>query len=886
MSGSRLPDGGSAIDRSTKLDFTFDGVRYPGFAGDTLASALLANGVSVVCSSPLQGRPRGVMSAGTEEACAYVAVLEPWVDVICAATTVPLVDGLMAVGRSGVGRLPGTDGAAEKSASAGGPARPPRSVATRHHHVETLVIGGGRSGLAAASAAAAASASASASGYADSGARLMVVQDRPWWGGTADAVDALRDRPDTTMLPNASALGIYDDGEVVVHERRPDGDVIWHVHAGHVVLASGALERPLAFAHNDRPGVMLAGAVSTYIQRYGVLPGTRAVIFTTNDSTDAGATALREAGATVVAEADVRHGWWVASTEGDPALTHVNLTDGTQTETVEADLLAVSGGWSPNVGLARAIGAGLRFDETTAAFVPDGLGPTWLSVVGAAAGDGLPATEPFWFAPAEDLSHHYIDLQRDQSVADVAAAVGRGLRSVEHIKRATYIGTAIDQGRTSAVLTAEIVNHLRSEPLGAQGPTNARPPSVPVSYAALAGLHRGELLDPVRVTPIHEAHVAVGAAFENVGQWRRAWYYAADGENMDQAVQRESTTAREGAGMLDASTLGKIVVVGADAAMFLDRMYAGRISTLAVNAIRYGLLLGLDGMVMDDGTVLRLAEDRFFVTTTTGGAARVLDHFEEFLQTEWPSLQVFCTSITEQWATVVVTGPRAREVVRAARTDIDLSQEAFPFMRARTGTVAGIPARIARISFTGDLSYEVNVASDRGLELWHALLAVGEPFGLAPYGTETMHLLRAEKGYVIVGQDTDGTVTADDLGLSWMVDMNKGDFIGRRSLARPDTARADRKQLVGLLTDDPAVVLPEGAQLVEHDTGVIPMRMIGHVTSSYRSPTVGRPIALAMATSGRERLGNTVFAPLRGGTISATVVSPVFFDPQGARRDG
>jgi len=309
-------------------------------------------------------------------------------------------------------------------------------------------------------------------------------------------------------------------------------------------------------------------------------------------------------------------------------------------------------------------------------------------------------------------------------------------------------------------------------------------------------------------------------------------------------------------------------------------------STLGVGKIRYGLMVGVDGMAFDDGVAMRLAEDRFLVTTTTGGAAKVLDHFEEWLQTEWPDLRVFCTSVTEQWATVAVAGPRARDVLAAVGTSIDLSREAFPFMTFRNGEVAGVPARVARISFSGELAFEVNIAGWDGRGVWEALIATGAPFGLTPYGTEAMHVLRAEKGFPIIGQDTDGTVTPHDLGMSWIVNEAKGDFIGRRSLRRTDTTRPDRKQLVGLLPADPQALLPEGAQLVEEDTGRIPMAMIGHVTSSYRSAALGRTFALAMVERGRELHGRAIFAPLPEATIAATVTEPVFYDPENLRRDG
>ena len=873
----RLPVGGRDLDRSRAIAFTWDGRRLEGFHGDTLASALLANDVAVLGPSPILGRPRGVTSAGVEEATAFVEVLEPWYDPIVAATAVPLVDGLVANPRPGTGRLD--------------PTRPEVRGLHRSIHVETLVVGGGLSGLRAAVAA------------AGRGDRVLLCDERPRFGGTslpfddaegegAAACEALlaqlRGAPDVTLLPDTTATGIYDQGYAVLEDRAGlDRRTVWHVRAGRVVLATGAHERPIAFAGNDRPGVMLAASARTYVERHGVLPGRRVVLFTTNDTGAASAAALVGAGAELVAVADAREGAVVVGTEGDPRLTAVTIrgADGAA-RTVAADLLLVAGGWNPTLQLFRTVGGGLRFDDARAAFVPDGTGPDWLEVAGGATGAGIPEAPPLWFVPADDLSTHFVDLQRDETVADVLEAIGGGLRSVEHVKRATYIGTALDQGRTSGALTAGIVNAALGAGAGAQGPTNARPPYTPVPFSVLAGPYRGALLDPVRTTVIHPWHVARGAIFEDVGQWKRPWAFPSDGESPREAVARECVAVRTAAGVLDASTLGKIEVVGPDAATFLDRIYTNRMSALRVGRLRYGLMLGLDGMVMDDGVAMRLADDRYLLTTTTGGAARVLDHLEEWLQTEWTDLRVYCTSVTEQWAVVALAGPRSREILAATGTDLDLDDAAFPAMTFREGTVAGAPARAARVSFTGERSFELHVPADRGLAVWEAVVAAGEPFGLVPYGTEAMHVLRAERGFVIVGQETDGTVTPDDLGLGAMVDGAKGDFVGRRSLARSDATRPGRKQLVGLLPVDPEALLPEGAQIVLEDTGRVPMPMVGHVTSSYRSPTLGRTFALAMVAGGRDLRGRTVRAPLPDGTIDAVVTEPVFLDPEGARARG
>jgi sarcosine oxidase, subunit alpha len=852
VTGRRLPEGGAWIDRSRPIGFTFDGRELMGFEGDTLASALLANGLDFVCRSPILGRPRGIVSAGVEESAAFVEVSKPWFEPIVAATMVNLVDGLVATGRPGVGVLPDD-----------GP--PTKPSVHRHAHVEVLVVGSGDGWRPAAEAA------------VGRGDRVLLVEREPRL--TAEGAHGV------TILTGATALGLYDDGYAVVHERGPRRDTLWHVRAGRVILATGAHERPIAFADDDRPGVMLAGAVRTSLERFGVLPGERAVVFTTNASTDGLSNLLRRAGAEVVAVADVREGWAVAGTEGEAHVEGVHLVGpGGERRTVDADLVAVSGGWNPAAQLTRAIGGGLRYDEELATYVPDGTGPDWLEVVGTAAGVGLPPSVPYWYTPADDLSTHFVDLQRDQTVQDVLDAVGGGLRSVEHVKRATYIGTAIDQGRTSGVLTAEIVNAALGWELGAQGPTNARPPYVPVPFSVLAGMDRGPaLLDPKRTTPIHAAHVERGAVFENVGQWLRPRYFPKRGEDLEDAVARECLAVRTAAGALDASTLGKIDVVGPDAAVFLDRMYTNRMSNLGVGSIRYGFMLGLDGMVFDDGVAMRLADDRYLVTTTTGGAAAVLDRFEEWLQTEWPELRVSCTSVTEQWAVVAVGGPQAREVVTSLGTDVDLGTEAFPWMSWREGTVAGVPCRVCRVSFHGELSYELHVSSWHGRHVWDAVVAAGA----VPYGTEAMHVLRAEKGYVIVGQETDGTVTPDDLGMGWIVNPSKGDFVGKRSLVRADTLREDRKQLVALLPNDPSALPVEGAQLVASaELPAPPVPMLGHVTSSYRSPILERTFALAMLKDGRAMRGATVWAASRGDTIACEVTDPVVYDPVDGRRDG
>ncbi|AOR36535.1 ferredoxin [Streptomyces fodineus] len=930
---------GGRIDRDAPLTFTFDGTEYQGYRGDTLASALLANGVVQAATSITLGRPRGIFSAGVEEPNAVVQIEAPFPEPMLPATTVELYDGLVASSLPGQGRL----------ATEPDPAR----YDAVHAHCDVLIVGAGPAGLAAAAAA------------AHSGARVILADDQPEPGGSLlgtgehlDWVEATRTRleaaPEVRVLRRTTVFGHYDDNHLLAVERRTNHlgadapanvsrERVWRIRARHVVLATGAHERSLAFGDNDRPGVMLASSARTYLHRYAVLPGRHAVVFTTNDSAYAAALDLAAAGVHIAAIVDTRPepGEWaerarsagievlaghaVTGTEGGARLTAVTVApygkSAGQRE-FAVDLLLVSGGWNPVAHLFSQAGGKLRHDEALGTFVPGSVrqavevagsanGAFDLATVltqGAAAGaraveaEGYTAEAPVLPAvaaqphtppmqvftiPTDTGAPRFVDLQRDVTVADLARATGAGLRSVEHTKRYTTAGTGGDQGRTGGVLASGVVAELLGVDISALGLPTFRPPYTPVSFAALAGRDRGALSDPVRTTALHQWHVAHGALFENVGQWKRPWYYPQDGEDMETAVLRECRAAREGVAFMDASTLGKIDVQGPDAALFLDRLYTNMMSTLKTGMIRYGVMCRPDGMVFDDGTVIRLAPDRFLVTTTTGNAAAVLDWMEEWLQTEWPELRVHCTSVTEQWATVALVGPRSRAVLGSIAPQLAVSNEDFPFMAWRETTVAGIDARVCRISFSGELAYEINVSPWDALALWEALYEAGAPYGITPYGTETMHVLRAEKGYPIVGQDTDGTVTPQDLGMSWVVSKKKPDFVGKRSYARADTVRPDRKHLVGLLTEDPAVFLPEGTHLVaDRELPAPPVPMLGHVTSSYRSAALGRTFALALIKGGRDRIGERLYAPVGDRLVPVTVAGPVLYDPEGARRDG
>ncbi|MDR7303848.1 sarcosine oxidase subunit alpha family protein [Haloactinomyces albus] len=942
----RLADRGR-IDRDRPVRFRFDGCEYAGYQGDTLASALLANGVHQVGTSIKYGRPRGIMAAGAEDPNALVQIEKPFPEPMLTATTVELRDGLQACGLPGRGQLATEDD--------------PARYDTMHAHCDVLVVGAGPTGLAAALSA------------ARSGARVIVADaDTEFGGSLLGSGESLDRAPGTEwvrraaaelasysevrLLPRTTVFGYYDDNYLVALEHRGEAahsrQRVWRMRSREVVLATGAHERPLVFAGNDRPGTMLAGSARTYLNRYAVRPGNRAVVFTTNDSAYAAAIDLHDAGVEIAAIVDAREvasTYWaslctergitihadtaVVSTSGTDRVSSAHLSslqsDGNRTPSVRqvvgCDLLLVSGGWNPAVHLHSQARGSLRYSEDLGAFVPDGADQAMRSA-GAAAGlfttseclrsgaeagrdaaraagfDAEPGRLPraekapvlagrnVWLLPSpadSDGSTRFVDLARDATVADIRKAVGAGMDSVEHVKRYTTIGTAHDQGKTSGTLTTGIIAEVLGRDIAELGTTTFRAPYTPVTFAALAGRDRGDLYDPVRVTAMHDWHVEHGAPFENVGQWKRPWYYPRPGEDMETAVLRECHAARESVGIQDVSTLGKIDVQGPDAAAFLDLIYTNMMSTLKVGRIRYGVMCTADGMVFDDGTVTRTDEQRYLISTTSGNAAGVLEHLEDWLQTEWPHLRVYLTSVTEQWATIALVGPDSRQVLSRVASGIEVDNDSFPFMSFRDGLVAGRRARVCRISFSGELAFEINVPWWHGREVWEALYEAGAEFGITPYGTETMHVLRAEKGFPIVGQDTDGTITPHDLGMSWAVSKKKTDFLGKRSFSREDTAREDRKQLVGLLPADENLVLPEGSQLVETtDLPEPPVPMLGHVTSSYRSAALKRGFALAVVKAGRERIGETIYSPVGDRLAAVTVTEPVFYDKEGARRDG
>ncbi|MSO77214.1 MAG: sarcosine oxidase subunit alpha family protein [Alphaproteobacteria bacterium] len=987
---------GGRIERARQLSFTFDGRRYQGHAGDTLASALMANGVRIIARSQKYHRPRGILSAGAEEPNAVVqlgtgAGAEPNVR----ATEIELRDGLVAGSVNAwpsaaydVGAVAGllspllVAGFYYKTFMAPGgfwqsvyeplirrmaglgraPSGPDPDIYDHMHaHVDVLVAGGGPAGLAAAGAAARTGArvmladeQTELGGSLLGGPRLIAGQPAPDW--VAAMAGELAGCAEARILTRATVFGYYDHNWLGVLERRADRlgpsgtpgrsrERLWHVRAKQVVLATGAHERPLIFPGNDRPGVMLAGAAATYAHRYGVLAGRRAVIATNNDSAYGAALDLAAAGIQVLAIVDAR---WEAALKAHDTIQALGIErfagaviqgalgrrsvrgvrivklDGRgDAKEIACDLVLMSGGWSPAIHLFSQSGGRPAFDPGLGAFVPGvshqaersagaaggtmtlagALGEGYAAGAKAAAdagfGDGRApeaphvdaeaglGVAPLWPVPepaggSGQRGKAFVDFQADVTDADVRLAAREGFEAIEHMKRYTAAGLGTDQGKTGNVNAIALLSAALAKPIAAIGTTTFRPPYTPVAYGAMAGRNVGALLDPARVTPIHDWHASEGAVFEDVGQWKRPWYFPQGHEDMAGAVRRECLAVRNAVGVLDASTLGKIDIQGPDAGRFLDRVYTNLFSNLSLGRCRYGLMLKEDGMVMDDGVTTRLGPDHFLMTTTTGNAARVLDWLEEWLQTEWPELEVYCTSVTEQWATITIAGPKARDLLHDLAPDLALGKADFPFLAMREATVAGVPARVFRVSFTGEMSYEINVPASHGRGVWESVMAAGAAHGIAPFGTETMHVLRAEKGFIVVGHETDGTVTPLDLGMDWIVSKRK-DFIGRRSLARADIIRPDRKQLVGLLPLDGQAVLPEGAQLVLEPRRAPPVPMIGHVTSSYWSATLGRGFALALVAGGRTRAGTVVYAPLESGIVAATITLPGFYDPDGHR---
>ncbi len=974
---------GGRVDRTRPLRFRFDGREYTGYAGDTLASALLANGVRVTGRSFKYHRPRGLMAAGFEEANTLVqlesgARTQPNLR----ATQVELYDGLEA---RAVNCWPNArhdvfgffqllkpfwpagfyyktfmapswhlyEPAIRHGAGLGvSPKLADPDVYDKcHAQADVIVVGAGPSGLAAAIAA------------ARDGASVVLVDDKPALGGSlqyepglveglpaADWLkareDEIRALPNIRVLGSTTAFGYYDHNHLLANELLPAGGTgprqrLWKIRGRQIVLATGALERPLVFPNNDRPGVMLAGAALQYLHRHGVLPGRRVAIATNNDSAYAVAFELRKAGVEVVQIADSRGGQPAplaqaqvlgipvamncapTDTRGRSGLQRVELHDvngqgqaqpGTG-RWLDADVLLVSGGWNPTVHLFSQSGGALRFDDQQKAFVPHRPAQAG-HLVGAAAGQAerdiaveaarvagrdaaanrivrelapvaSTAQAALWSVNVEAIgrgpSKSWVDFASDSTESDLRLSARENFVSVEHFKRYTTTGMMTDQGKTSNVNAIGILSGVLGKAPGEVGTTRFRPPFNPVTFGAVAGRNVGAFYRPLRHLAAQAAHDAAGAKMEDYGAWLRPAFYPQSGEAESATIHREVLAVRSGVGILDYSPLGKILVQGPDAAEFLTRVYVNNVRTLKVGACRYGLMLGEDGIVKDDGVLTRWSENSYLVGTTSGQADRIVEWMEEWLQCEWVDLDVTVESVTTQWAVVMLAGPKAREVLACLDSGIDLAAAAFPHMSAREGRIGEVPVRVARVSFTGELGYEISVPWQYGLSLWNALLEAGKPLGIIPFGIESLMVMRTEKGFLHVGSDTDGLTLPQDVGFGAIIDKKPEDFIGRRTTMTPDGRRTDRRQLVGLAPVDGASLLPVGGHVVDAAFKAASGPTQGWVTSSFMSPTLGRPVAMALVERGRERMGEQVQVFDGGKLLPAKIVSMTAYDPEGER---
>ena len=986
------------IEKNKILNFYFDGKKYQGYEGDTLASALLANNIHLVGRSFKYHRPRGIVSAGSEEPNGIVQLeTKEYTEPNRRVTEIQLYEGLKAFSQNNWPNINFDFGAINDLLSPFFPAGfyyktfmwPPKFWKTYeffirhaaglgkspkkddphkyehfHYHCDLLVVGSGVSGLYTAEIA------------ARNNLKVLLIEQENEIGGEIltnlgentkinntlinewknNVINNLKNFSNVKIVSNTTCFAYFhynlllaiqdlepENGLTKTHEIRQR---IWKIRSKKVVLATGAIERPIIFNNNDRPGIMLSNSARKYLNKFGVAVGKNLVFFTNNDSAYETAIDYFQRGVNIQAIVDVRsetnghfpkkakelgitilNGYEISNTTGRLRVKEVKLKklssnyrdENNSSITIKCDTICVSGGWTPTVHLFTQSKGKLKYRNFDGSFIPEEAFQNTLCV-GSCNGDYslhkilelLPKKvnnflnisennssvnenyktievlngdhQNIWITSKEKISKTkmFVDFQNDVTAKDIKLALKEGFQSIEHVKRYTTTGMATDQGKTSNVNALGIISELSNTDISELGTTTFRLPYTPVTFGALAGRHVKEFFDLERTTPMHDWHIKNGALFEDVGQWKRAWYYPKNKENLSSALNREVKATRDSLGILDASTLGKIDIQGRDVSEFLNRIYTNAWSKLEIGKCRYGVMLGDDGMVIDDGVTTRLGEYHYLMSTTTGNAASVLSKLEDWLQTEWPELEVYLTSVTEQYGTISLNGPNSRKLMQKLNSDYDFSKENFSHMSFKNINLCGVECRVMRISFTGELCYEINVPSGFAKYLWEICIEKGQEFNITPYGTEAMHVLRAEKGFIIVGQETDGSVTPIDLDMDWIVSKKKYDFVGKRALNRSDTIKKDRKQLVGLKTKDPNKVLEEGAQLVEALT-TLPMKMVGHVTSSYFSPNLDRSFALALIKGGLEKKGKKLFAPMENETIEVEITDPVFIDPENVR---
>jgi len=986
------------IEKNKVINFYFDGKKYQGYEGDTLASALLANNIHLVGRSFKYHRPRGIVSAGSEEPNGIVQLeTKEYTEPNRRVTEIQLYEGLKAFSQNNWPNINFDFGAINDLLSPFFPAGfyyktfmwPPKFWKTYeffirhaaglgkspkkddphkyehfHYHCDLLVVGSGVSGLYTAEIA------------ARNNLKVLLIEQENEIGGEIlttlgentkinntlinewknNVINNLKNFSNVKIVSNTTCFAYFhynlllaiqdiepEKGLTKTHEIRQR---IWKIRSKKVVLATGAIERPIIFNNNDRPGIMLSNSARKYLNKFGVSVGKNLVFFTNNDSAYETAIDYFQRGVNIQAIVDVRsetnghfpkkakelgitilNGYEISNTTGRLRVKEVKLKklssnyrdENNSSITIKCDTICVSGGWTPTVHLFTQSKGKLKYRNFDGSFIPEEAFQNTLCV-GSCNGDYslhkilelLPKKvnnflnisennssvnenyktievlngdhQNIWITSKEKISKTkmFVDFQNDVTAKDIKLALKEGFQSIEHVKRYTTTGMATDQGKTSNVNALGIISELSNTDISELGTTTFRLPYTPVTFGALAGRHVKEFFDLERTTPMHDWHIKNGALFEDVGQWKRAWYYPKNKENLSSALNREVKATRDSLGILDASTLGKIDIQGRDVSEFLNRIYTNAWSKLEIGKCRYGVMLGDDGMVIDDGVTTRLGEYHYLMSTTTGNAASVLSKLEDWLQTEWPELEVYLTSVTEQYGTISLNGPNSRKLMQKLNLDYDFSKENFSHMSFKNINLCGVECRVMRISFTGELCYEINVPSGFAKYLWEICIEKGQEFNITPYGTEAMHVLRAEKGFIIVGQETDGSVTPIDLDMDWIVSKKKYDFVGKRALNRSDTIKKDRKQLVGLKTKDPNKVLEEGAQLVEALT-TLPMKMVGHVTSSYFSPNLDRSFALALIKGGLEKKGKKLFAPMENETIEVEITDPVFIDPENVR---